>query len=158
MSEASVPFTPADVVKEAEAKSETSYPVAIGLNTAFYFLRALNDTKTLRIVEESARPEIADVIEKSQAHALFVRLTAARDEVELHGAAIVQFPLTQSEYEVVRDLGQLGKGHIENNTGAEAKRNIRALDQAFKQAKKRAGVPGPIRSVVNRIIPKRFQK
>lgn len=147
---------PQDVAEHTEVMPEPSYPVKLPTETAFYFLRALNDERSIEAMR-AVYPERVGELENSAAHALFLKLKAAPGSA-FNNEQVVQISLTQAEYGVLNTFGQPGQGFNGNDDRAVAKRNLRALGRAFQQSKKDAGAPGPIRSVVNKIIPTRFRK
>ena len=76
---------------------------------------------------------------------VFERILSIREVADVNDTQVeLQIPLKEFEYEIMKNMGAVGHGYSENMP-EESKINVKALDEAFKKAKKEAGyqdIPG----------------
>jgi hypothetical protein len=143
-------FNESGVLGDAEQILKPSFPVVLNVGTVDYFLKAMNDGRTLAGLDGTHAEYKIDEIKRSVAHTLFERLEFLRQVSIDTQAEELQIPLKELEYKIMRDMGSEGRGYSENEP-TEAKRNIQDLDHAFTKAKKDAGATGPIERFLDRL-------
>jgi hypothetical protein len=144
-------FNENGVVGDAEKFLKPSFNTSLKAETVDFFLKAMDDRRTIDALRGSHAEYKIEEIERSAEHELFLRILSIRRLVDTNSDQVkLQIPLKEFEYEIMKNMGAVGHGYSENMP-EESKINSKALDESFRKAKKEAGYPGPLKRFVDRM-------